>query len=82
VVVFVIDARRFDPEHVQHHQTRLQEAGATVVGVVLNRVRMGAKRWDRSHSYAIHHPESGQPFPPIQVSSPKPTSARRQRNVS
>jgi succinoglycan biosynthesis transport protein ExoP len=53
VVVFVIDARHFDPGHVQQYQARLHEAGAVVIGVVLNRVRMGAKRWDRSHDYAV-----------------------------
>jgi capsular exopolysaccharide synthesis family protein len=53
VVVFVVDARHFDPELVQQHQSRLQEAGATVVGVVLNRVRTGNKKWDRSYGYAV-----------------------------
>lgn len=57
VVVLVVDARHFDPTHVQQYKTRLEEAGATVIGVVLNRVRMGAKRWDRSHNYAVPEPE-------------------------
>ncbi len=53
VVVFVVDARHFDSELVQQHQSRLQEAGATVIGVVLNRVRTGHKKWDRSYGYAV-----------------------------
>ena len=50
VVVLVVDARHFDPAQVQHCQARLQEAGATVIGVVLNRVR--SKRRNRSYGYA------------------------------
>src|ERR1019366_7554803 len=50
VVVLVVDARHFDPAQVQHCQARLQEAGATVIGVVLNRGR--SKRRNRSYGYA------------------------------
>jgi len=53
VVVFIVDARHFDPELVQQHQARLQEAGATMIGVVFNRVRTGAKKWNRSYGYAV-----------------------------
>lgn len=53
VVVLVVDARRFDPAHVQQSQARLQEAGATVIGVVLNRVRLGAKRRRAHYDYGV-----------------------------
>jgi Mrp family chromosome partitioning ATPase len=51
VVVLVVDVRHFDPAHVQQHQARLQDAGATVIGVVLNRVWIGAKRRKRHYDY-------------------------------
>jgi capsular exopolysaccharide synthesis family protein len=54
VVVLVVDARHFDPARVQQSQARLQEAGATVIGVVLNRVR--AKRRNHSYGYATTTP--------------------------
>ena len=53
VVVLVVDARHFDPAHVQQYQTRLQDAGATVIGVVLNRVWIGAKRRKRHYDYGV-----------------------------
>jgi Mrp family chromosome partitioning ATPase len=58
VVVLVVDARRFDPAQVQHCQARLEEAGATVIGVVLNRVRIGAKRRKRHYDYGLRPEES------------------------
>lgn len=40
-VVLVVDAHRFDPERLERSVARLEAAGATVAGVVLNRVRRG-----------------------------------------
>ncbi len=40
-VVVVVDARRFNPEELQQSVARLEASGATVAGVVLNRVRKG-----------------------------------------
>jgi capsular exopolysaccharide synthesis family protein len=76
VVVLVVDARHYDPAHVQQYKARLEEAGATVIGVVLNRVRMAAKRWDRSHNYAVPEPEDVGTVVPVtqssRITAPKP----------
>lgn len=40
-VILVVDAHRFDPERLERCVARLEAAGATVAGVVLNRVRRG-----------------------------------------
>jgi capsular exopolysaccharide synthesis family protein len=40
-VILVVDAHRFDPERLERSVARLEAAGATVAGVVLNRVRRG-----------------------------------------
>jgi capsular exopolysaccharide synthesis family protein len=59
VVVLVVDARHFDPIHVQQYQARLQEAGATVIGVVLNRVRASARFRKGSYGYGLPSPVLG-----------------------
>jgi succinoglycan biosynthesis transport protein ExoP len=40
-VIVVVDARHFNPEQLQQSVARLEASGATVAGVVLNRVRKG-----------------------------------------
>ena len=38
-VVFVVDARKFDLERLEHSLAQMRSIGANVVGIVLNRVR-------------------------------------------
>jgi Mrp family chromosome partitioning ATPase len=38
-VVLVVDARRFDPDGLEHALAQLRASGANVLGIVLNRVR-------------------------------------------
>ena len=57
-VLFVVDARKFDPEHLEQSMTQLRASGANVVGIVLNRVRR--RRQDDTYGYYSppHMPET------------------------
>jgi polysaccharide biosynthesis transport protein len=48
-VVLVVDARKFDPERLDHSLAQLRSSGANVVGVVLNRVRR--RKLDETYGY-------------------------------
>jgi capsular exopolysaccharide synthesis family protein len=48
-VVLVVDARKFDPEHLEQSLVQLRASGANVVGIVLNRVRR--RKIDESYGY-------------------------------
>jgi len=48
-VVLVVDARRFDPERLEHSLVQLRSSGANVAGIVLNRVRR--HRVDEDYGY-------------------------------
>lgn len=58
MVVVVVDARRFRPERLQQSLARLEAAGATIGGVVLNRVRFGRKRRIYSAAYRYARTDS------------------------
>jgi len=51
VVLVVVDARRFRPERLQQSLARLEDAGATIGGVVLNRVRFGRRKRSAAYGY-------------------------------
>lgn len=55
-VVLVVDARRFDPERLEHGLAQLRTTGTEIVGIVLNRVRR--RRSDDSYGY--YGPTNGQ----------------------
>ncbi len=48
-VLFVVDARKFDPDRLEQGLAQLRSAGANVAGVVLNRVRR--RRQDDAYGY-------------------------------
>ena len=48
-VVLVVDARKFDPEHLEQSLVQLRASGANVAGIVLNRVRR--RKVDESYGY-------------------------------
>lgn len=48
-VVLVVDARRFDPERLEHGLAQLRTTGTDIVGIVLNRVRR--RRSDAGYGY-------------------------------
>ncbi len=49
-VVLVVDARKFDREHLEQSLVQLRASGANVVGIVLNRVRR--RKVDESYGYS------------------------------
>jgi hypothetical protein len=51
VVVVVVDTRRFNPDRLAQALARLDAAGATVAGVVLNRIHLSRKRRRSYHGY-------------------------------
>ncbi len=51
VIVMVVDTASFDPAVLQNALLRLENAGSVVVGVVLNRVRVGRRQRRRSYQY-------------------------------
>jgi tyrosine-protein kinase len=55
-VIVVVDARRFDPEHLRSGLAQLDQGGANVVGVVLNRARFDRQR-RQSYVYAHSSPK-------------------------
>ena len=55
-VIVVVDARRFDPERLRNGLAQLDQVGANVIGVVLNRARFGRQR-RQSYVYAHSSPE-------------------------
>ncbi len=57
-VLFVVDARKFDPDRLEQNLAQLRASGANVVGVVLNRVRR--RRQDDAYGYygALQTPEA------------------------
>jgi hypothetical protein len=55
-VVVVVDARRFNPVLLQQSVARLEASGATVAGVVLNRVRKGTHSPYGYGTYATRPP--------------------------
>jgi succinoglycan biosynthesis transport protein ExoP len=56
-VIVVVDARRFDPERLRNGLAQLDQGGANVIGVVLNRARFGRKRRQSYVNYAHASPE-------------------------
>jgi capsular exopolysaccharide synthesis family protein len=48
-VVLVVDARKFDPDRLEHSLVQLRASGANVVGIVLNRVRR--RRVDEDYGF-------------------------------
>ena len=51
-VIVVVDARRFDPERLRNGLAQLDQGGANVIGVVLNRARFGRQRRQSYVNYA------------------------------
>jgi capsular exopolysaccharide synthesis family protein len=68
-VILVVDGQRFDPERLQRNVARLDEAGAKVAGVVLNRVRRAQRYSYGSYGGPQHHPRGAIPtvqnLPPV-----------------
>ncbi len=56
-VIVVVDARRFDPERLRNGLAQLDQGGANVIGVVLNRSRFGRQRRQSYVYYAHASPE-------------------------
>jgi capsular exopolysaccharide synthesis family protein len=56
-VVLVVDARKFDPERLEHGLAQLRTTGTDIVGIVLNRVRR--RRLDADYGY--YGPNNGKP---------------------